>query len=54
MTMRLGCNLNGGTYNYLGNVPAYYKIEDTWKNRAIMLNYLSLHMEILISHHLVG
>ena len=22
---------NGGTYNYLGNVPAYYKIEDTWK-----------------------
>lgn len=45
---------NGGTYNYLGNVPAYYKIEDTWKNRAIMLNYLSLHMEILISHHLVG
>ncbi len=22
---------NGGTYNYVGNVPAYYKIEDTWK-----------------------
>lgn len=22
---------NGGTYNYLGNVPAYYKIEDTWQ-----------------------
>lgn len=22
---------NGGTYNYYGNVPAYYKIEDTWK-----------------------
>lgn len=22
---------NGGTYNYLGNVPAYYKIDDTWK-----------------------
>ena len=25
---------NGGTYNYLGNVPAYYKIEDTWKKPA--------------------
>lgn len=22
---------NGGTYNYYGNVPSYYKIEDTWK-----------------------
>ena len=22
---------NGGTYNYVGNVPAYYKIEDTWQ-----------------------
>ena len=22
---------NGGTYNYIGNVPAYYKIEDTWQ-----------------------
>lgn len=23
---------NGGTYNYIGNVPDYYKIEDTWQN----------------------
>ncbi len=23
---------NGGTFNYNGNVPAYYKIEDTWQN----------------------
>ena len=22
---------NGGTYHYLGNVPAYYKMEDTWQ-----------------------
>lgn len=22
---------NGGTYNYVGNVPAYYKMEDTWQ-----------------------
>lgn len=22
---------NGGTYNYIGNVPAYYKMEDTWQ-----------------------
>lgn len=22
---------NGGTYNYRGNVPSYYKIEDTWQ-----------------------
>ena len=22
---------NGGTYHYLGNIPSYYKIEDTWK-----------------------
>lgn len=22
---------NGGTYNYLGNVPSYYKMEDTWQ-----------------------
>ena len=30
---------NGGT-NYVGNVPAYYKIEDTWEafNRATTLN----------------
>lgn len=22
---------NGGTYHYLGNIPSYYKIEDTWQ-----------------------
>ncbi|MDR0962293.1 MAG: SusC/RagA family TonB-linked outer membrane protein, partial [Mediterranea sp.] len=23
---------NGGDYHYLGNIPAFYKIEDTWQN----------------------
>ena len=25
---------NGGTYHYLGNIPSYYKIEDTWQKEG--------------------
>lgn len=43
---------NGGTYNYVGNVPAYYKIEDTWKQPGdnAKLPYLPMAIKIRFLH----
>ena len=45
---------NGGTYHYLGNVPAYYKMEDTWQKQVIMPNCRNLHTVMPIKLLLAG